>query len=74
MSARPWNDPRYEKHYNRVMDEARKRGFSEEDLASPYLDKPALRTKSPRITRMISLAYYLGRLRGIRELGQSPHT
>jgi hypothetical protein len=59
-------DGRYQKMYADIKKEALQKGFSEEDLRRHYLDKLSKQTKSPRIMRMITLAYYLGWLRGIR--------
>jgi hypothetical protein len=60
-----WNRAGFKYQYESVLEDAKKRGYSDEELESPYLDKLSHQTKSPRIMRMISLAYYLGWLRGI---------
>lgn len=62
-----WNLDRFKKHYIRVVEDAKRRGFTDEELESPYLDKLSHKTKSHRIMRMIELAYYLGKLKGISE-------
>lgn len=69
-----WNDEKIEKHYKRIIKEAKDRGFTDDDLQSPYLNKLNKKTKSPRILKMISLAYYLGKLKGIQEIdeGKTP--
>ena len=59
-------DKRYEEMYGRLKQDALNEGFSEEDLEKCYLDKLSKQTKSPRIAKMIKLAYYLGWLRGIK--------
>ena len=60
-----WNRAGFKYQYESVLKEAKRRGYSDEELESPYLDKLSHQTKSPRIMRMVSLAYYLGWLRGI---------
>lgn len=73
-----WNDEKIQKHYNRILKSAKedRYNFTDEDLVSPYLDKLSHQTKSSRIMRMITLAYYLGKLKGIREIdeGKTPIT
>lgn len=73
---RNWNKPKLERHYARVLEDAKQRGFSDDDLASPYLDKLDHQTHSKRILRMIELAYCLGKLKGIAEAdeGYTPIT
>lgn len=70
---RRWNIPAYERHYDNILRDAKKHGFTDCELASPYLDKLSHQTKSPRITRMITLAYYLGKLKGVAECDEG-HT
>ncbi len=65
-----WNDKRLEKHFNRIINHALEKGFTEEELKYPYLDGLSRQTKSQRIMRMITLAYYLGELKGIREIDE----
>lgn len=60
-----WNKESHKKQYLRVVEYAKQEGFIDEELESPYLDKLSHKTKSKRIYRFISLAYYLGWLRGI---------
>lgn len=60
-----WNKESLKRFYDRIYSEALDRGFTQEELESPYLTKLSKQTASPRILRMISLAYYLGELRGI---------
>lgn len=69
-----WNDNKLKRHYDRILEDAKKRKFTDEELASPYLDKLSHQTKSPRIMRMIELAYYLGKLKGVKEIdeGKTP--
>lgn len=62
----PLNDPRFARMYDRVKEYAQKDGVTDDELASPALDRLSHQTGSPRIIRMIRLAYYLGWLRGIR--------
>lgn len=71
-----WNDDGIKRHYERVKEEAIRRGFTEEELKSPYLDKLSHKTKSARIMSMITLAYYLGKMKGIVEVdeGKTPVT
>lgn len=71
-----WNKERYKKHYERTLRDAKCRGFTDDELLNPYLDKLSKQTKSGRIYRMIELAYYLGKLKGISECdeGYTPIT
>lgn len=64
---RKLNNPRIERLIQWVKDNAKRlNNFTDQDLEYPYLDKLSHQTKSPRIMRMISLAYYLGQIRGLR--------
>ena len=64
-----WNKERLERKYLRVVENAKEQyGFTDEELANPYLDKLSHQTKSPRISRMILLAYILGKLSMIQEI------
>lgn len=65
--AHTWNKEGLHRHYERIHNEAGRRGFTDDELESPYLDKLSHQTHSPRIMRMITLAYYLGKLKGIAE-------
>ena len=71
-----WNSTRLQKHYNRTLDDAKRHPakFTDEELSTPYLDRLSKQTKSHRIMRMITLAYFLGKLKGISEIdeGQTP--
>lgn len=74
-----WNDEKLQKHYNRSLNHAlsdKYYKFTDEELASPYLDKLSHQTKSYRIMRMVTLAYHLGKLKGIKEIdeGKTPVT
>lgn len=72
-----WNKEILKRKYLRILEDAKeKENFSDEELESPYLDKLSHQTKSPRITRMIVLAYTLGRLRMLQEIddGYTPIT
>lgn len=60
-----WNRNGFKYQYERTLETAKKSGFTDSELESPYLDKLSHQTKSPRIMRMLSLAYCLGCLRGI---------
>lgn len=53
---RDWNKPELEHHDGRVLEDAKQRGFTDDELASPYLDKLSHQTHSIRIMRMLSLA------------------
>lgn len=64
---RIWNRDSLKKHYIRIEQEAKARGFRDDELEHPYLDKLSHQTKSHRILRMVELAYYLGKLKGISE-------
>lgn len=61
-----FNLERNERTYRHVEKLAIDKGFTREEIEEPYLSKLSHQTKSKRILRMISLAYYLGWLRGIR--------
>lgn len=71
-----WNDKSIKKHYERELSHVKedKYKFTDEELESLYLDKLSHQTKSKRIMRMITLAYYLGKLKGIKEVdeGKTP--
>jgi len=71
-----WNDEKIKLHYNRVLKDAKRDryNFTDEELEHPYLDKLSHQTKSRRIMRMVTLAYYLGKLKGVREVdeGKTP--
>ena len=71
-----WNDERLTRHYNRILWSAKtdRYNFTDKELEHPYLDKLSHQTKSSRIIRMVTLAYYLGKLKGIREIdeGKTP--
>ncbi len=71
-----WNDEKLKRHYDRILKHAKddRFNFTDKELKSPYLDKLSHQTKSSRIMRMITLAYYLGKLKGIREVdeGKTP--
>lgn len=65
-----WNKERFKRRYERVKDEALRRGFTEEELETHYLNRICKQTKSPRILHLITLAYYLGQLRGISDIDE----
>jgi hypothetical protein len=69
-------DERYEKHIQRIKDEAlRSRwGFTEDDFKTMCLD--GIKTSSPRIWQLITLAYYRGMMRGVKRVkeGETPIT
>lgn len=71
-----WNDEKLKRHYDRALKHAKedRYNFTDEELEHPYLDKLSHQTKSSRIMRMVTLAYYLGKLKGIREVdeGKTP--
>ena len=67
-----WNKETNKRKYERTKEEAKKSSFkfTDEELAHPYLDKLSHQTKSYRIMRMITLAYYLGKMKGISEVDE----
>lgn len=65
-----WNKEGLKRHYERIVQDAKRHGFTDEELERPYLDKLSHQTKSGRIMRMISLAYYLGKLKGVSEVDE----
>lgn len=71
-----WNDEKLKRHYDRTLKQAKEDGwkFTDEELETPYLNKLSKKTKSKRIMRMIVLAYYLGKLKGIQEVDEGKTT
>ena len=71
-----WNDENIKKHYTRTLEDAKRNryNFTDEELEHPYIDKLSHQTKSRRIMRMVTLAYHLGKLKGVREVdgGKTP--
>lgn len=69
-----WNSKTNQWWYEKTMDEALEHGFMGSELKLSYqnLSNPSLITKSKRIYRMVLLAFFLGRLRQIRWMGQLP--
>ena len=65
-----WNKPSIQRHYDRTKEDAKRHGFTDEELQNPYLDKLSHQTKSKRIYRMVELAYWLGKLKGISEIDE----
>ncbi|MFF2531335.1 hypothetical protein ACFVS2_20745 [Brevibacillus sp. NPDC058079] len=68
---------RYEKHIERIKEMAKKDGFTDEDLATMFLDGffgRGKKTSSCRIMQLVTLAYYRGWMRGIKTVweGQQP--
>lgn len=61
-----WNSDKYHWWYDHVLDEAMSNGLTGEELQTQTLDNRHLRTESKRISHMIKLAYYLGRLKQVR--------
>jgi guanylate kinase len=58
---------RFQRLFDWQKKDAIRHGFTEEELSIIYLNNPAFKvTKSNRIWRLITLAYYLGQLNGIR--------
>ena len=74
--SKRWNDEKLKRCYEIVLEHAKRDSykFTDEELESPYLDKLSHQTKSTRIMRMIALAYWLGKLKGVREVdeGKTP--
>lgn len=71
-----WNDEKLKRHYDRTLKQAKEDEwkFTDEELETPYLNKLSKKTKSKRIMRMIVLAYYLGKLKGIQEVDEGKTT
>lgn len=65
-----WNDSGLKWRYEYVLRRAKDAGFTEEELEEANLRKLNHQTKSIRIRRMISLAFYLGQLRGILDANE----
>lgn len=65
-----WYNKHLESRFNRIKEEALKRGHTEEDLQVLFLNKLNKKTKSVRIRKMIELAYYLGQLRAIKDVNE----
>lgn len=70
-----WNDEKIKRVFDREMQYA-KEEFTDEELEVLYLNKLSKQTKSKRIYHMISLAYTLGKLKGIQivDEGKTPIT
>lgn len=65
--ARDWNDKINESAYLWVMNNViTAENYSKDTLYPEDLSNMNLKTRSPRIYKMIKLAYYLGQLSGIR--------
>lgn len=62
-----WNDIKLKKRFFKIKNDLQKESYKYKDyeMESYYLDYLSHQTKSNRIMRMITLAYYLGRLREI---------
>lgn len=62
-----WNDIKLKKRFFKIKNDLQKEPYKYKDyeMESYYLDYLSHQTKSNRIMRMITLAYYLGRLREI---------
>jgi hypothetical protein len=59
-------DERYERYIKRIKRDAMERDkFTEEQMESKYLDGFDKMTTSPRIMRLVTLAYYRGMMRGV---------
>lgn len=73
-----WNDNKIKIRFDRALKHVKedKYNFTDNELESLYLDKLSHQTKSIRIMRMITLAYHLGKLKGIQEVdeGKTPIT
>lgn len=67
-----WNREQNKNKYLRTVEEAKrnKYKFTDKELEHPYLDALSHQTKSARIMRMITLAYYLGKMKGISEVDE----
>lgn len=66
---------RFQRLFDWTKEDAGRHGFSEEELKVIYLNNPVFKaTKSSRIWRLITLAYYLGQLNGIRYCDEMMNT
>ena len=61
-----WNNPRYEKRYNKLLTRLSERGFTIEDMQNMSLSNKRLKSKSVRLTKNYAFAFYLGMLYQIR--------
>lgn len=68
-----WNDVKLKKVFDREMKYAKEK-FTDKELEVLYLDKLSRQTQSKRIHHMISLAYTLGKLKGVQivDEGKTP--
>lgn len=62
----------FQKTYDKIYDEAILRGFKEHELQSVYLDdlcspEELSKIEMPQLIRMLVLAYYRGKLAGVKE-------
>jgi len=70
---RYWNVPAYKQGYERIYEDAKGCGYSDDELENSYFVKLTHQTKSHRIMRMIALAYYLGKMKGFSDCDEG-HT
>ena len=61
-----WNNPKYEKRYNKLIARLSERGFTIEDMQNMSLSNKRLKSKSVRLTKNYEFAFYLGMLYQIR--------
>jgi hypothetical protein len=62
-------DEKYEKHIQRIKEDAKRYGLTDEDMSSAYLDGMFGRgklTSSSRIIRIAEIAYHRGMMRGVK--------
>ena len=67
-----WNSDENKNKYERIKEEAKKSyfKFTDYELEHPYLDKLSYQTKAYRIMRMITLEYYIGKMKEISEVDE----
>ena len=66
-----WNDEDLKTLFIRRLEDAKRSGFTDEELSRLDLSFFTKETKSTRILYLIHLAFVLGTLRGIRDVDQS---
>lgn len=67
MGKTTWNDEKLHRCHDKILNELKKSSFkyTDEEYKSYFLDYISHQTKSLRVMRLVTLAWYLGRLRQI---------
>ena len=68
-----WNNERLKRRYERIIWDAKQNNpysFTDEELKYPWLNSNIFKTKSARIWRMITLAFTLGQMAGVKRVDE----